>query len=230
MKESIYSIPVSEVFEPRTGCPLCRLDNMLEERAVEYILGAAMMEPDVRVVTNEKGFCPRHYRKMSEHGNKLPLALVLKSHLEHITGQIEKDAAAKKPVFGKGQLETKAIAEGCFICDEIQSAREQILANTAHLFGREAEFRELFSTQEFLCFPHFAMLLDVACRALPSKSYQVFAKAAAALTKKPLEQILGDVTHFCNMFDYRNARPDADWGNSRDSIPRAIGYLTGERR
>ena len=39
MKESIYTIPVSEVLEPRDGCPLCRMQDTLEKRAVEYIMG-----------------------------------------------------------------------------------------------------------------------------------------------------------------------------------------------
>lgn len=56
MKESIYTIPVSEILEPRQGCPLCILRDTLEKRAVEYIMGAAMMEPDVRQETNRQGF------------------------------------------------------------------------------------------------------------------------------------------------------------------------------
>ena len=32
------------------------------------------------------------------------------------------------------------------------------------------------------------------------------------------------MTHFTKMFDYRNA--GGDWGNSRDSIERAIQWLT----
>ena len=53
-----------------------------------------------------------------------------------------------------------------------------------------------------------------------------FAKAAATLCRKELTELRGDVSHFCKMFDYRNSGDDADWGNSRDSIERAIGWLT----
>ena len=52
MHDSLVTIPVSEVFEPREGCPLCRLRDTLEQRVVEYITGAAMMEPDIRIQTN----------------------------------------------------------------------------------------------------------------------------------------------------------------------------------
>ena len=45
MREDICSIPVNEVFEPKDGCPFCRMRDMLEDRMATYITGAAMMEP-----------------------------------------------------------------------------------------------------------------------------------------------------------------------------------------
>ena len=49
MRESILTIPVSEIFEPKCGCPICTMRDMLEQRTVDYIMGAAMMEPAVRI-------------------------------------------------------------------------------------------------------------------------------------------------------------------------------------
>ena len=60
MRDDICTIPVSEVFEVNDGCPICRMRDMLEQRTVEYIMGAAMMEPDVRIETNRAGFCHVH--------------------------------------------------------------------------------------------------------------------------------------------------------------------------
>ena len=57
MRSDICSIPVEEVFEPKEGCPVCRMRDMLEKRMADYITGAAMMEPEIRKVTNQKGFC-----------------------------------------------------------------------------------------------------------------------------------------------------------------------------
>ena len=56
MRESIVTIPLTEVLEPRDGCPVCRLRDMLEKRVVDYITGSALMEPDVRERTNREGF------------------------------------------------------------------------------------------------------------------------------------------------------------------------------
>ena len=85
MRDSIYTIPISEVFEPKCGCPICQMRDTLEERSVEYIMGAAMMEPDVRMETNKKGFCSFHFNQMLRRKNRLSLALILESRLMEIT-------------------------------------------------------------------------------------------------------------------------------------------------
>lgn len=97
MRDDITSIPISEVFEPRDGCPICRLRNTLEDRVVEYITGAAMMEPDVRIETNKQGFCIDHYRMMLKKRNRLGVALILESHLD----EMEKRIYAGPPLLGK---------------------------------------------------------------------------------------------------------------------------------
>lgn len=56
MAEQLYTIPINEAFDVKEGCPLCRLRHQLEEQSLSYIMGAAMMEPDVRIVTNQLGF------------------------------------------------------------------------------------------------------------------------------------------------------------------------------
>ena len=56
------------------------------------------------------------------------------------------------------------------------------------------------------------------------KLFPLFQEQTRSLAMKYLSEVEGDVTHFCRMFDYRNK--DADWGNSRDSIERAIWFLT----
>lgn len=88
MQDSIYTIPVSEVFDPKCGCPICAMRNMLENRCIEYIMGAAMMEPDVRIETNKTGFCKEHFDKMLKARNRLSLALMLESHLAEVREKI----------------------------------------------------------------------------------------------------------------------------------------------
>lgn len=70
MREDICSIPISEIFEPKDGCPFCRMRDMLEDRMATYITGAAMMEPDVRVETNRLGFCHQHFEQILQRGSR----------------------------------------------------------------------------------------------------------------------------------------------------------------
>ena len=71
MKETICTIPINDIFMPKCGCPFCRMESMLEEQYVKFITGDAMMEPNIRIETNKKGFCHRHFSQMFEKGQKL---------------------------------------------------------------------------------------------------------------------------------------------------------------
>jgi hypothetical protein len=50
-------IPVNEAFDavgerPECGCPFCVLYKKLQNDEIDIILGASMMEPDIRIKTN----------------------------------------------------------------------------------------------------------------------------------------------------------------------------------
>lgn len=226
MRDSIYTIPISEVFEPKCGCPICRMRDTLEQRCVEYIMGAAMMEPDVRIETNRLGFCPEHFERMLHQKNRLSLALMLESHLKHLreTGYQEiLQKAAAKP---KKRSEIKNVTDTCFVCSQVERVLATMLATVVHQWLKDEAFKTLFSEQEFICLPHAQLLLEAGHDNLPKKLYPVFSQMVVGLLDRHLAQVGEDVSHFCKMFDYRNASPDADWGNSRDSIERAILLLS----
>src|SRR5699024_11414990 len=73
------------------------------------------------------------------------------------------------------------------------------------------------------CALPICMVLEAAMK-LPRKVFPLFEQETTRLAKQYAEALNGDVTHFCRMFDYRNA--GGDWGNSKDAIERAIRYLT----
>ena len=70
------------------------------------------------------------------------------------------------------------------------------------------------------------MLLQAGNDGLPKKMRPQFTEKVIALLDKHIEEVGNDVSHFCKMFDYRYAKAGADWGNSRDSIERAILLLS----
>ena len=79
------------------------------------------------------------------------------------------------------------------------------------------------SQQPYNGLTHYGMVLEAAMK-LPRKVFPLFEQETTRLAKQYAEALNGDVTHFCRMFDYRNA--GGDWGNSKDAIERAIRYLT----
>lgn len=97
--EQIYTIPVNEAFEAVASgdnctCPFCLMYNRLEDNELDLILGASMMEPDVRLKTNELGFCPEHLSLMFDRSKRLPLALMLESHLDSIAAELKPSGIA----------------------------------------------------------------------------------------------------------------------------------------
>ena len=76
-----------------------------------------------------------------------------------------------------------------------------------------------------LCLPHYDMLVS-HCGDMDKKYQKRFIDSCNDLVKKYLDSLESDVSHYCSMYDYRNTGKDADWGNSKDSIERAIKFLT----
>ncbi len=230
MQDSIYTIPISEVFEPKCGCPICAMRDTLEQRCIDYILGAAMMEPDVRIETNKTGFCKDHFEMMMKKRNRLALALMLESHLAELDRKIM-DAKSIGNLFDKNARAKKVskVNNSCYVCDKIDWAMERMIATVYRLYENERSFRELFAAQEYLCLPHYEMLCAGAAQQMGKKYLNDFIKTSTALTRNHLQALNGDISHFCKMFDYRNNGEDADWGNSRDAIERTVGFLTARQ-
>lgn len=223
MREDICSIPVSEVFEEKKGCPICRMYEKLEEHLVDYITGAAMMEPDVRIETNKSGFCHAHYREMLTRRNRLSVALTLESHTKQLGQLLEFGAKgpSKEQLAGLGQA-----AQGCFVCDKIEWGLVRLLTTVMLLWQKEEEFRALYAQQEGLCLPHAVKLLRQAGNEMHRRSFPAFAQATQQLVLKQLSPVTDDLSHYCKMYDYRNA--GGDWGTSKDAVERAIACLTGK--
>lgn len=226
MREDITTIPINEVLEPRDGCPLCRLRDMLEDRAVTYITGAAMMEPDVRTETNKKGFCLTHYQMMLQKRNRLGVALILESHL----ASLEKRVFSGLPLVGKsaGRQGKSAGSEerSCFVCDTVNRNMTHMLQNLCRMWEQDRDTKRLFEEQTGLCLPHFSLLAESAAGYMSRKNAQEFVRTAADLCHRELTELKGDVSHFCRMFDYRNTGENADWGNSKDAVERTVRFLT----
>ena len=192
MKETIYTIPINEAFEAKCGCPLCTLARRLERDSVEYIMGAAMMEPDVRIETNRRGFCEKHYGQMLAMNGRLSLALTLESRLGEIRNYIEKEALKG---FGK-KLDTAKAAElirgtagGCFVCERIAGYEEHYYKNILHMWKQAPDFRELFAGQPFFCLEHTAGLLKRAPEVLGKRGHEEFDRMLIEIVDRYLKAL-----------------------------------------
>lgn len=228
MKETICTIPINDIFLPKDGCPICRMEKMLEEQYVKFVTGDAMMEPNIRIETNKKGFCHRHFSQMFESGQKLPNALILESHLQEIIDNYMPKKLKGKP--DKKQLEgIKQELSSCYVCDRVKWDMHHFMATIFVEWAKGGDFRRLYNEQPFICLKHYSFIMDsaVAKGGIPSKYLADFHAETAALTKNYLLSLKKDITHFCSMFDYRSK--GQEWGESKDSIERSIEFLTGEK-
>ena len=228
--EQIYTIPVNEAFEasaadPSLGCPFCRLYNKLEQDELELILGASMMEPDVRVKTNEQGFCPTHFTMMLRRPKRLPLALMLESHLKE-----QRDNIGGGGLFPGKSGETAAkkfttLAGDCYICSRIAYNFTRMQETAALLWENDPAFREKTLSQPFFCLPHYAAFVTAAKERLGRREFADFYKAVAAREGEYMDKLCEDVSWFCKKFDYRYE--DEPWGDAKDAPERAVGFLSG---
>ncbi len=227
MRDSIYTIPISEVFEPKCGCPICSISDTLESRCIEYIMGAAMMEPDIRQETNRLGFCKTHFDIMMKCKNRLSLALMLQSLLIELPQNVGNKKASVSGMFSRKKDDK--VEKTCFVCSKIDWAKERMFSTIVNMYEQNAEFRQLYKEQEYLCLPHYEELTSFAKSKMNKKTTPEFMAISEELFKRQLDILSKDVSHYCSMFDYRNTSPDADWGNSKDSIERAIYFLTSRK-
>ena len=233
--ERIYTIPVNEAFDasvadPTCGCPICALYRKLEENELELVLGGSMMEPDVRIRTNELGFCGTHFDRLFIRKNRLGLALILESHLAEIRERM-KPRGLSSLFAGRATAaaDTAAqISSSCYICERIEHNLAGMLTTVAVLYAEDPAFRKKLSAQPFFCLPHLHRLLEAGKANLSKKMYAEFAAAVREPTDKYLEALSGDVSWFCKKFDYRYG--EEPWYNSKDAVERAIAFLSGAER
>lgn len=217
MKEKIYTIPINEAFEKPCECPLCEIEKHLEKEAVEYELGAAMMEPDHREMSNEKGYCKKHLGMMFENPNKLSLSLVLDTHLTEVKNKISTLKNEKKRLFKKGKPSIAETVNGCMVCEKVEKTMIRYLEVLVSMWKGEPDFRKKFDKSKGFCLPHFEMLLE--------RASGDFLTELLEKEEKELEIINKDIHKFTMKFDYRNS--DMEWGTAKDAPKRGVEKTVG---
>ena len=238
MKYTLDTIPVLDAYKTGCECPLCQLRISSEDSYVDSMLGAAYMEPDCRVRTNEVGFCTRHFQLMYDRRNRLGLALMTHTHMQEVIASIEAILSADAPARG-GLLASlrggkneggapqkiRARMSGCVICEQLENAINRYAYTIAQLYGTNSEFKAMFDGSKGFCLPHLALVLEMAEKTLSGEALRTFREAVKAVELPNLTRIEGELEWFTLKFDYRNT--DKPWGNSRDAVERSINKLMG---
>ncbi len=190
MKEILYEIPINDAFASPSPCPLCRMREALEEKEKERILGAAMMEPDVRMQTNKKGFCKAHFEALCERQQRLPFALILESMLADPPKQ-----------------------DSCYLCGRIDAYFSAMAENIAYLYKLGGAFKTVFDSSEGFCMPHYRLL-----KSLEKKGGKGFAAALDEKQKPLIDKAHLEIKNFCESFDYRSGGAPANPHAIEDAV------------
>jgi len=241
MEERIYTIPLNDAFDADSECPFCFLHQLLEQNKLEYFLGAAMMEPDVRIMTNSKGFCAKHLHKMEQMPNTLSLALTLDTHVNQVISRLKtmedtlSSLGGKKGIFKKESDFSKTreklanmldqTVQSCAVCDAIEETMTRYIDTFFYLYRTEHEFKEKFENSKGFCLPHFTRLVKSCDRELNKSESTAFLKSLYTLELSHLSRINDEINYYTKKFDYQYQ--NADWKNSKDAPKRTTEKLVG---
>ena len=243
MKETIYTIPVNDAFDKESECALCELEKDLENSNIEYTTGAALMEPNVRIQMNEKGFCKKHYSNLlTSQKNALGISLILTSHHETIMGEIDKKISKKYIDLEKSQKQktrTKLAQEisndlieilsndaaTCFICDRIVFTMDKYLDVVIYMWDTNDHFRTGFIKSKGFCNKHTALLLEYGKNKLKNDKFDKFVSDVYMLFITNWKRNEEDLRWFTQKFDYRFK--NEPWKDSKDALPRVVGKIVG---
>ena len=123
MRYHIDTIPVWDAMKLDGECLLCALERRTELGEAERYLGASVMEPDVRIRVNSKGFCRKHHAMLFSMSNRLGHALMLESHMIEIRERMEKISGA----LGKSAAQLKDAGLGDRLSGKTKNAAGEIL-------------------------------------------------------------------------------------------------------
>ncbi|MCQ2446468.1 MAG: DUF6062 family protein [Clostridia bacterium] len=237
MKETIYTIPISEAFHEKDGCPFCRLYSECETQSLDFALGGAMMEPHERTLSNELGFCEKHYNGLRSLSNRLSLGLMTTTHLDELLDTVlSEDFITGKAFINprmnpqKYKEQLKKTSSTCYVCDHIENVMKHYYTNTVHMWKSDPEFRALFLEQEYFCLPHLMRLVSAAEEKLfGKKAFQEFLSEALPISRRYVETLRDDANAFCLSFDHRNAGKPLS-PEARSAIERSSIFLNGTER
>ena len=209
------------------------------------------MEPENRIETNKTGFCGKHFSMMyNTQTNRLGLGLILDTYMQEQIATLRKISGVQgesgekekksllKGLSGRGKDRAKAAEaickywkeqeKRCCICADLEKTMDRYLDVVVYLYFSQKDFKEKFDNGMGYCMRHYVDLCEFAEKHLSAGKSDEFLKILTEQQLNNLDRIRGEVNWFTKKFDYRYTQEP--WGNSRDSLPRGMRKLTGDRK
>lgn len=241
MKETLYTIPLTDAFHADDECPFCYVEREVERDLLDLVLGssASYMESDMREMTDKAGFCRTHFKKMFDYGNALGNAWILKTHYQ----QMQKELAEQIKLFAPGKTSLinrikKADAPdlplstwvsekdtSCYICNSFQKTYQRYLDTFFFMYKKDDEMKHMLEKSKGFCLHHFGDLCQRAQYELSGTQKDEFYSLILTQMQENLQRVGDDVAWLIEKYDYRNK--DADWKNSKDAVQRGMQKLCG---
>ena len=240
MREKIDTIPMNDAFDSGDECPFCYLERQAEQRAIKYTIGpgASYMEPEIRAITDQEGFCRHHFKMMHEYRNALGCALILQTYYTGLLMELEAklddyELPPKKGLFRKKPAEQtenplltwmREKQESCFVCRQMEQSMQRYY-DTFFAMLKDADFRAKVESSKGFCMHHFRVLVEESAKSLPNSQRDWFREKIPALMRENLLRLKADLDRFVQKNDYRNAA--LPWENAMDAVPRGMQKLQG---
>lgn len=240
MRDQIHTIPVLDALRQPGNCPFCAMHSKLDRDAVQFIIGPAYMEDDIRMETNRRGFCAAHLSQMYEQQNRLGLGLMLHTFMQQLNKdaaatQTQKSAAAGGFRFGKPKpVDTPDVRlrarlaqtqSDCYLCARVEETFARYMDTFFSLWQHDKDAVALTEAVPGYCLPHFTAMLAAAEDKLSNAKRERFCVAAIEKQLRFMKQMEEDLEWFTLKFDYRHA--NEPWGNAKDAVPRAMALIHG---
>ncbi len=241
MKETLYTIPLTDAFNAHDECPFCFVERDVEQDLLDLVLGssASYMESDMREMTDKAGFCRPHFQKMFDYGNALGNAWILKTHYmqmqNELNTQIKMFAPGKVSLMNRIKKSdapdnnisswVKEKEASCYICNNFKKTYERYLDTFFFMYKKDGEMKRMIENSKGFCLHHFGDICQRAQYELSDKQKEDFYDLILPQMLENLKRVGEDVAWLIEKYDYRNK--DADWKNSKDAVQRGMQKLRG---
>lgn len=251
MNQHLDTIPIWDSLRAGGECFLCNLQRRTESQYIDSMLGGAVMEPEQRIEMNAKGFCARHNQQMMDLQNRLGLALITHTRLKQLMQELEADytqtlaatedeasrpvvaqIVTKKALPSKKRLSIATLSQrsrarvtNCLVCERLNHTMQRYYVTVIEMWLKEKDFQKAFAESTGCCVEHYGILVDLARQRMVGANLRLFIQTLIGLQRASFTRLEKELEWFTLKFDYRNAQ--ADWGTSRDALPRAIQKMLG---